>query len=146
MKKMCLKCKELKDLKEFYIHNQMADKHLSFCKKCVQKRIHNRYISNIELMRKKEKERYDRRKLNPKFVIKKREYTKQYRKRKDRKISNSVYRKLYASRPNHCENCLIKQSKLSWTLHAHHFDYKKPLEVKWLCSACHKQEHLKIKD
>jgi hypothetical protein len=27
---------------------------------------------------------------------------------------------------------------------AHHKDYKKPLEVIWLCDGCHKQVHLKI--
>lgn len=26
-------------------------------------------------------------------------------------------------------------------VHAHHHDYKRPLDVTWLCVACHKQEH-----
>jgi hypothetical protein len=35
-------------------------------------------------------------------------------------------------RPLHCERCL-KESKPD----AHHEDYTKPLEVKWLCRTCH---------
>lgn len=35
-----------------------------------------------------------------------------------------------------CEICGDPKS------HAHHEDYSKPLEVKWLCALCHKQAHL----
>ena len=34
-----------------------------------------------------------------------------------------------------CETCGSKHSQ------AHHYDYSKPFEVKWLCRKCHWQEH-----
>lgn len=38
-------------------------------------------------------------------------------------------------RPGRCENC-GKECKP----HAHHDDYAKPLEVRWLCPPCHRRE------
>lgn len=40
-------------------------------------------------------------------------------------------------RPSRCETCL-----LSIKPHAHHDDYSRPLEVRWLCRACHRNADL----
>ena len=42
-------------------------------------------------------------------------------------------------KPQNCSKC-NKITRLS----AHHPDYTKPLEVKWLCSSCHKIVHLEM--
>jgi hypothetical protein len=34
-----------------------------------------------------------------------------------------------------CEKCGYHKSQ------AHHHDYSKPLDVNWLCFACHRKEH-----
>lgn len=39
-------------------------------------------------------------------------------------------------RPERCEQCPSSED-----LHAHHDDYSKPLEVRWLCRDCHKRWH-----
>ena len=44
----------------------------------------------------------------------------------------------YIVRPNICECC----GKESENIHGHHDDYNEPLEVQWLCSKCHREEHL----
>jgi ABC-type Fe3+-citrate transport system substrate-binding protein len=38
--------------------------------------------------------------------------------------------------PEHCENC-----NSTGIIHAHHPDYNKPKEVKFLCIVCHNDEH-----
>jgi len=43
-------------------------------------------------------------------------------------------------RPDHCECCGGQTNGLG--LDGHHDDYHKPLEVKWLCRACHRNHHL----
>ena len=39
--------------------------------------------------------------------------------------------------PGECEAC-----KAGSYIQAHHEDYTKPTEVKWLCAACHKKVHM----
>lgn len=40
-------------------------------------------------------------------------------------------------KPSACEECLESRD----LLHAHHDNYELPLEVRWLCRACHKTTH-----
>lgn len=42
-------------------------------------------------------------------------------------------------KPTSCSSCGQTNP-----LHGHHDDYSKPLEVRWLCSSCHKLFHLAI--
>lgn len=43
-----------------------------------------------------------------------------------------------------CETC-GKISNRARNIHAHHDDYTKPLDVRWLCGSCHKRHHLALK-
>jgi hypothetical protein len=47
-------------------------------------------------------------------------------------------------KPEACERCGAKPPPRR--LHAHHLDYEKPLEIVWLCSLCHGEEHRKTRD
>jgi hypothetical protein len=45
-------------------------------------------------------------------------------------------------KPTVCEEC--EKDTPSRHLHGHHDDYSKPLEVRWLCKACHARHHRRI--
>lgn len=42
-------------------------------------------------------------------------------------------------KPKQCSRC--HSTPKSRDLHGHHYDYAKPLEVEWVCVACHAREH-----
>lgn len=41
-----------------------------------------------------------------------------------------------------CEACGQKNNQPS-VINAHHDDYRRPLNIRWLCPSCHRQHHLK---
>jgi hypothetical protein len=43
-------------------------------------------------------------------------------------------------RPDACARCRTRI-----TVVAHHEDYARPLEVIWLCDACHRRRHVELK-
>lgn len=45
-------------------------------------------------------------------------------------------------KPDHCERC----GKATPYVYAHHPDYARPLEVRWLCGSCHKITHIEAGD
>ncbi len=130
MKKQCRKCLKTKEIDDFYIHKKMADAHLNICKECIKERVRNYYISDIEKNRIKEHERYQRRRKDRHFVIKRNEYQKKWRTKEKRKAHETTHRKL--KRPNSCELC----GKICYP-DGHHESYTEPLKVIWLCVPCH---------
>lgn len=57
-------------------------------------------------------------------------------KRCARKLLNYHIKKGNINRPDVCGKCFK-----NYRIQAHHDDYSKPLEVRWLCSKCHVMEH-----
>ena len=147
--KICRKCGDNKPITEFYAHKQMADGHLNICKVCVKLRVkkhrsendsvreydRRRYWENparMEYAKKQRKEWYDNNKAksfeNAKSYIKKNP--------EKRKAHNMVSNAIRANKLTRqlCEICGEKA-------HAHHEDYSKPLEVRWLCPTHHMRLH-----
>jgi len=56
-------------------------------------------------------------------------------KRRAHVIVNNAVRDGRLFKPEACEECGERPGRRR--LHAHHEDYERPLDVRWLCTACH---------
>lgn len=137
--KICKGCGILKSINDFYVHSEMKEGYLNFCKECVKERVSNRWYKNAGVLREKERLRYQRRKESPLFKKKRNDYLRKWRTKESTRAYNITHRKLRKLKPNKCEMC-GKKSKL---LHAHHDDYFYPFNVKWCCPVCHRKIHNK---
>lgn len=67
-----------------------------------------------------------------------------YRKSNPEKVSawNAVFRALKSGDITKPERCVCGRTV---RIHAHHDDYSRPLDVKWLCAVCHKARHQELR-
>ena len=130
--KSCKECGQAKPLADYYKHKHAADGHLNKCKDCVKARVAAHRKDNLERIR-----AYDRKRGNRQPPG----YLAEYRSRHPRKyravnmVNNAIRDGKLFSEP--CELCGNEHT------HAHHHDYAKPLNVRWLCAVHHKQWHTK---
>lgn len=128
--KACYTCKETKALSEFYPHPQTKDGHLGQCKKCKCAEANERRRNNPNFNRDRDLEKV--RAYNAKWRAK---YPK--KKLAHNKLTMAVSRGVI-KRKDKCEDCGTKG-----LIQAHHDDYAKPLDVRWLCTSCHGRWHRK---
>ena len=129
--KKCFKCLSIKPLTDFYKHSEMADGHVNKCKECNK----NDVIENREKRLYYYRD-YDRKRGNRQTPEYKKNYSEKYpNKRKAHHIVNNAIR----SKKLFKEPCEICGS--FYRPHAHHDDYSKPLEVRWLCDPHHRKLH-----
>tara|TARA_R110000851_G_scaffold320926_1_gene486044 strand:- start:5 stop:433 length:429 start_codon:yes stop_codon:yes gene_type:complete len=130
--KECFKCGKVKLLSAFYKHKQMKDGHVNKCKDCNLIDVANHRAKNIDKVR-----AYDRGRGNRQDAS----YLKEYKKNNPKKCKaqNMVNNQKRAGNISElpCEVCG------GLKVVAHHDDYDKPLNVRWLCQAHHKQWHAK---
>ncbi|CAM0009381.1 endonuclease [Vibrio phage K367 g1] len=132
MEKKCFKCGETKPLTEFYKHKQMKDGHVNKCKSCNKSDVSRHRSENIEKIRKYDRERGNR---QPDGYI--REWREKYPKKYRAQLMVNNHKRAGNLHQEPCEICGSSKSV------AHHDDYDKPLNVRWLCQAHHKQWHAK---
>lgn len=128
--KECFKCKVEKPLSDFYRHSKMADGHLNKCKECAKKDVKKHRRENDHVRG------YDRKRGNRQDSEYQREYRSKYPKKyaAHRWVGNALKRG-ELTKPETCE------CGSSFAVEAHHDDYDKPKEVRWLCAVCHKRWH-----
>ena len=131
--KKCFKCKVELPLSDFYKHKLMKDGRLNKCKACAKKDAMNYRLDNIDRIR-----AYDRKRGNRQS----RDYLVAYRAAYPNKyravgiVNHAVRDGRLFKEP--CEVCGAEIS-----VHAHHDDYLKPLNIRWLCAVHHGQWHAK---
>lgn len=152
MNKTCFKCKSVKPVSEFYKHSEMADGYLGKCKSCAKSdsRIRSIKKSKDPAWVASEAERHRIKQARYRSLGLASPVTSEARKKwclNNRHKRRAQGRLIYAvrsgkvSRPDRCQKCHIKSDRIQ----AHHHDYSKPLDVLFLCPACHGKEHRKYK-
>lgn len=148
--KVCSSCNVEKNLSDFYKMERMKDGHLNKCKECVKSRVKKHRDENIESIRSYDKTRS---RLQHR-VIARAEYAKtdagkvaiakaksNYRDRNpmiraSHVIVGNAVRDGRLKKPSICSCCGSSKN-----IEGHHDDYTRPLDVRWLCSKCHKDWH-----
>lgn len=136
--KACFVCGETKPRSEFYRHARMADGHLNKCKSCTKRQARRRHRHKIEHdaeWREKERERSRRKEARRRRVHGSRQHPHHD---VHVELGNAIRdgRIVPATR---CEDCGHDFSE--FRREAHHDDYSKPLDVRWLCALCHGRRH-----
>ena len=134
--KECFKCGETKPLDDFYRHPAMKDGHVNKCKECNKRDVRKNRAANVEYYRAYDTSRKSRLAYDPEAARVKRQRDKE-KFRARRMVAYQVSKGNLVAEP--CSNCGSENH-----LHAHHDDYSKPLNVRWLCAACHSQHHTKV--
>ena len=134
--KKCFKCHVEKPLSDFYKHKQMADGHLNKCKDCARTDVAVNYQNNRVQYAEYEKKRFAR----PERKEQRLETQRRRRANNPEKyrVHSRVHKAIRSGRlvPQPCEVC-----KTTIRVQAHHDDYSKPLDVRWLCFQHHREHH-----
>ena len=135
--KRCFICKERKPLGEFYLHPMMADGHLNKCKECTKDQLR---IDRLDLFKRAAILARD----NAREKTPERKTYAADRQRRYRAANRDKYLARGAVNNAIRDGRLVRQSCeiCGEVAQAHHSDYSKPFEIRWLCFKCHRQvEH-----
>lgn len=146
--KICFKCGAEKSVDDFYRHAAMADGRLGKCKTCTREdvkanRQENRaHYVKFDRLRSRQPDRQVARTAYAKTergvaVSRKAKADWEHRNPQKKAAATKVHNAIRDGRLERkpCEVCGVKAQ-------AHHFDYSRPLDVIWLCSAHHSAYHV----
>jgi|ERR1041385_3145838 transposase-like protein len=149
----CTKCGAMKPLEEYA---RRGEDRSPQCKECGRTYAREYRRKNGDMLRAKDRARSDRNKT-PEAKVRMKGYTKAWRRRNPeyrspsygkqygmvtpeaRRAQQAVRRALLSGkiqRPETCSRCGGSDSRIE----ASHADYSKPLEIRWLCASCHREE------
>jgi hypothetical protein len=146
--KPCRVCLVVKPLSDFYAHPSAGDLRMNKCKECHKKAVQENYRANLDQYREYEKSRamlphrvelraaYQKTEAGKAAVRRAHEASNsRYPERRQARIltGNAIRDGKIARLP--CEVCGNVKAE------AHHDDYSKPLDVRWLCRKHHAEHH-----
>lgn len=147
MKKTCFKCGEEKPRDDFYKHKGMADGILNKCKPCTKKDTALNWRNNKEYYREYDRIRaHDpkRKSMHKRWLSTDRAKQLIAKRKKEWNIKNHHIRTVHSKFWNAIKRGeIVKQDCeiCGGRAQAHHEDYTKPLEVRWLCPQHHSDAH-----
>ena len=128
--KTCFKCEKDRPLDSFYRHPKMKDGRVNKCKDCNKLDVRNNRKDKIDYYREYDRERGSRQTEEYRFNYRN-SWPEKYK--AHNAVNNAIRDGKLKKEP--CEKCGDKY------VHGHHDDYSKPLSVRWLCPACHSEQH-----
>ena len=131
--KRCFKCSRVLPISEYYTHPDMSDGHLGKCKDCARADARETRRNRTDYYREYDRQRAKLRKRRDQTNATARRRHKAYpEKTAAHNAVTRAIRKGSLARPGQCSNCGVECKP-----NAHHDDYSKPLDVRWLCRRCH---------
>ena len=126
--KTCFKCRRTLPLAEFYRHPRMADGHLNKCRACARADVQANRERRADYYRE-----YDRARHSPERLAMMMAGRDPEHHRARWTVHNAIRDGRLLRQP--CEVCGAVK------VEAHHDDYSKPLDVRWLCRKHHAMVH-----
>lgn len=134
--KTCFKCNKHKPLADFYKHPMTADGRLGKCKECTKLDVRTSRRKRVDYYREYDRTRYqeneDRRRASDRRAARCRRENRPMMKAHNA-VARAIRSRGLERKP--CEVCGASKT------HAHHDNYSKPLDVRWLCPVHHAEAH-----
>jgi len=127
----CTSCSATKTESAFY---KNKGKTMSSCKECVKSKVRAHYAENRERIAAYERERAQRPERKAMVIEYQRKRIGTAERTARSRVSNALRDGRLVRQP--CEVC-----QATARVQAHHDDYSKPLDVRWLCFTHHREHH-----
>lgn len=147
--KLCTYCNTEKDRSAFHVRRKSADGLALICKDC--KRIAEAAYRRTPTGQAAKRAQYEREKASGRSLERRRAWQATGRHLEGLRRTSATHRQRHPEKvtARSALNHAIRDGRLSrqpcevcgGAAQAHHHDYSKPLEVRWLCRAHHAEEH-----
>lgn len=135
--RLCCKCRKVLPVSEFSANRKKRDGLQYACRGCLSAELSRRYRDDLEVSRARRRAYFA---SHPETAARATAKQRQspYKHAAHQSVARAVKRGQLA-KPTACSRC-----DDTYRVEAHHDDYSKPLDVMWLCTACHRVRHAEL--